>query len=68
VQVPQPNISPATVGPQKTSPAAQRKRAIAILAKSIYKEIESQGFDEKEIVALAGELISEVTTRLGSDE
>jgi hypothetical protein len=42
----------------------ERKRGVRILAKSIYRELASQGYAEKEIVALAGELISEVTTRL----
>jgi hypothetical protein len=34
------------------------------LAKSIYRDLEAQGFDEKQIVALATELISEVTTKM----
>ncbi|MBV8761342.1 MAG: hypothetical protein JO257_28855 [Deltaproteobacteria bacterium] len=35
-----------------------------ILAKSIYRDLEAQGFDEKQIVALATELISEVTNKI----
>jgi len=41
-----------------------KSRAVKILAKSIYRDLEAQGFDEKQIVALATELISEVTTRI----
>ena len=41
-----------------------KSRAVKILAKSIYRDLESQGFDEKQIVALATELISEVTSRI----
>ena len=41
-----------------------KSRAVKILAKSIYRDLESQGFDEKQIVALATELISEVTTKI----
>jgi hypothetical protein len=41
-----------------------KTRAVKILAKSIYRDLEAQGFDEKQIVALATELISEVTTRI----
>jgi hypothetical protein len=41
-----------------------KSRAVKILAKSIYRDLEAQGFDEKQIVALATELISEVTTRM----
>ena len=46
--------------------AADKSRAIRILARSIYKDLEAQGFDEKQIVALATELISEVTTRMSN--
>ena len=35
-----------------------------ILAKSIYRDLEAQGFDEKQIVSLATELISEVTSKM----
>lgn len=47
--------------------SADKSRAIKILARSIYKDLEAQGFDEKQIVALATELISEVTTRMSKD-
>jgi len=39
-------------------------RAVKILARSIYRDLEAQGFDEKQIVSLATELIGEVTTRI----
>lgn len=39
-------------------------RATKILAKSIYRDLEAQGFDEKQIVALATELIAEVTMKI----
>ncbi|MBL0220480.1 MAG: hypothetical protein IPQ07_42255 [Myxococcales bacterium] len=46
-----------------------KSRAVKILAKSIYRDLEAQGFDEKQIVSLATELISEVTTKMrGSSE
>lgn len=41
-----------------------KARAVKILAKSIYRDLQEQGFDEKQIVALATELISEVTTNI----
>ena len=44
-----------------------RARAVKILAKSIYRDLEAQGFDEKQIVALATELISEVTHKISRD-
>jgi hypothetical protein len=62
------------------TPAAQRKRAmitqsqpktvtpdpktLKILAKSIFKELRSQGYDSKQVVSLATELISLVTSEL----
>jgi hypothetical protein len=44
-----------------------KSRAVKILAKSIYRDLEAQGFDEKQIVALATELISEVTSKMSRD-
>ena len=44
-----------------------KARAVKILAKSIYRDLEAQGFDEKQIVALATELISEVTTKISRE-
>ncbi len=44
-----------------------KARAVKILAKSIYRDLESQGFDERQIVALATELISEVTSKISRD-
>jgi len=41
-----------------------KTRAVKILAKSIYRDLEAQGFDEKQIVSLATELISEVTVKM----
>ena len=51
----------------RTAPMTEREakaRAVKILAKSIYRDLEAQGFDEKQIVALATELISEVTSKM----
>jgi len=50
-------------GPTTLTPA-ERNRGIRILAKSIYKELTAQGYDSKQIVSLATELISEVTADL----
>jgi hypothetical protein len=50
-----------------TDPMTDREaksRAVKILAKSIYRDLEAQGFDEKQIVSLATELISEVTAKM----
>ncbi|MEZ4399656.1 MAG: hypothetical protein R3B06_06540 [Kofleriaceae bacterium] len=42
----------------------ERQKAVRILAKSLFKELTSQGFDDKQIVSLATELISQVTVRM----
>jgi len=52
----------------RTSERQIKTNAVRILAKSIYRDLEAQGFDEKQIVALATELISEVTTRISQRE
>jgi hypothetical protein len=49
--------------PTAASPA-ERDKAVKILAKSIYREFKSQGFDARQIVSLATELIANVTTDL----
>ena len=42
-----------------------REKAIQILSKSIYKELRENGYEPKQIVALATEIISLVTTDIG---
>ncbi len=52
----------------QTSPtdAAARNKGVRILAKSIFKELTAQGYDSRQIVSLATELISEVTADLSA--
>jgi hypothetical protein len=45
-----------------------KSKAVRILAKSIYRDLQLQGFDHKQIVALATELISEVTSSLSQGD
>jgi hypothetical protein len=45
-----------------------KTKAVRILAKSIYRELTSQGYDDKQIVSLATELISEVTARIAQGD
>ena len=51
----------------QTSETAARNKGVRILAKSIFKELTAQGYDSRQIVSLATELISEVTQDLSSD-
>jgi hypothetical protein len=39
-----------------------REKALRILSKSIYRELRQNGYEPKQIVALATELISQVTS------
>lgn len=48
--------SPITSPSPKADP-----RAIEILAKNIYREFRASGFSERDVLALAGELLSLVT-------
>jgi hypothetical protein len=48
------------------TPGAREPRAVAILAKTIYRELRSSGFDARDVMALAGELLGEVTREVRS--
>jgi len=41
---------------------ARDARAIAILAKTIYRELRTSGYAERDVIALAGELLGMVTS------
>jgi len=47
-------------------PRSEKNKAVRILAKSIYKDLTAQGYDERQIVNLASELIAEVTAQLAA--
>lgn len=49
------------------APAPNREKALQILSKSIYKELRENGYEPKQIVALASEIISLVTSDLNLD-
>jgi len=54
---------------ETAAPAAlpNREKALRILSKSIYKELRQNGYAPKQIVALATELISLVTSDIKED-
>ena len=58
---------PAASSGPAAAPAAlpNREKAIQILSKSIYKELRENGYEPKQIVSLATEIISLVTTDIG---
>jgi hypothetical protein len=55
--------------PSTAAPASlpNREKALRILSKSIYKELRQNGYEPKQIVALATELIGLVTSDIKED-
>ena len=47
---------------------AERQKQVRILAKSLFRDLIAQGYDERQIVSLATELISEVTTHMANEQ
>jgi hypothetical protein len=45
---------------------ARDPRALAILAKTIYRELRGSGFEARDVIALAGELLAQVTSEVKS--
>ena len=45
-----------------------RARAVRILVRSLYRELTTQGFDDKQILAVAIELVGKVTEKLSQDQ
>ena len=55
-------MSQALATAQTNQSAANNQKALKILAKSVYKELRQNGYEPKQVVALASELISLVTS------
>ena len=60
-----PKTAVAAPAPAPAAALPNREKAIQILSKSIYKELRENGYEPKQIVALATEIISLVTTDIG---
>ena len=43
---------------------AREPKALAILARTIYRELRSSGFEARDVIALAGELLGQVTSEV----
>jgi len=54
-----------TVTPAIPTADPNREKALQILSKSIYRELRENGYEPKQIVALATEIVSLVTTDIG---
>jgi hypothetical protein len=46
------------------TPGAREPKSLAILARTIYRELRSSGFEARDVIALAGELLGQVTTEV----
>ncbi|HTQ48379.1 MAG TPA: hypothetical protein VMI75_36735 [Polyangiaceae bacterium] len=46
------------------TPGARDPRALSILAKTIYRELRASGFQMRDVMALAGELLAQVTREM----
>ena len=58
----------ASVGREASvAPLPNREKALKILSKSIYKELRQNGYEPRQIVALASEIISLVTSDIKED-
>jgi hypothetical protein len=61
-------IQPVTVARDTSSaPLPNREKALKILSKSIYKDLRQNGYEPRQIVALASEIISLVTSDIKDD-
>jgi hypothetical protein len=50
-----------------SAPIQNREKALRILSKSIYKDLRQNGYEPRQIVALASEIISLVTSDIKDD-
>ncbi len=60
-------MSQALATTQSETPVVNRERALRILSKSLYRDLRQNGYEPKQIVAVASELIAQVTSDI-SDE
>ena len=57
----------ALVGDTTPAPIQNREKALKILSKSIYRDLRQNGYERAQIVALASEIISLVTSDIKDD-
>jgi hypothetical protein len=48
------------------TPGARDARALAILAKTIYRELRNSGYETRDVIAVAGELLAQVTSEVSA--
>ena len=57
----------ATAPRESVAPAPNKERALKILSKSLYRELRQNGYEPKQIVALATEILGLVTSDMADD-
>lgn len=57
----------AAAAPGSAAPAPNKERALKILSKSLYRELRQNGYEPKQIVALATEILGLVTSDIKDD-
>jgi len=62
----QPANSPIEASPKSEPPPSDDPRRAPILAKTIFRELRANGLCEREIMAVAGELLGQVAADLRS--
>ena len=55
---------PSMALPFDVSPANRDPRTLSILAKTIYRELRASGYSERDVMALAGEMLGIVATEV----
>ena len=60
-------MSQALATMQTEAPVVNRERALRILSKSLYRDLRQNGYEPKQIVAVASELIAQVTTDINEE-
>jgi len=60
-------MSQALATVQSEPPVVNRERALRILSKSLYRDLRQNGYEPKQIVAVASELIAQVTSDIPDD-
>jgi hypothetical protein len=61
------SMSQALATLNSATPVISRERALKILSKSLYRDLRQNGYEPKQIVAVASELISLVTSDIKED-
>ncbi len=60
-------MSQALATMESETPVMNQDRALRILSKSLYRDLRQNGYEPRQIVALASELIAQVTTDITAE-